>query len=74
MNQEAQTAIANQKPWPTLDEVRAQLWETNQRLYQRIEQLEESLVEVKQQLQKFKHDPHVKNVLANIDAALKEPK
>jgi hypothetical protein len=58
--------------WPTLDEVRAHLWETTQLLYRRIGHLEGTLIGIRDQL--AGHEPNIPHLIAKIDAALKEPK
>jgi len=62
------------KAWPTLDEVRQQLWDTTQKLYKRIGFLEGTLFGVRDQISKFKSHPDVAQLIATIDSALKEPK
>lgn len=62
------------KKWPTLDEVRQQLWDTTQRLYQRVGRLEGTLIGVREQLVLFKNNPDIERLIGVIDEALKEPK
>lgn len=65
--------------WPTLDEVRAQLWETSQRLFSQVAKdsrrlgfLEGTLLGIRDQL--AGHEPNIPHLISKIDAALKEPK
>ena len=60
--------------WPTLDEVRQQLWDTTQRLYQRVGHLEGTLIGVREQLVRVNHNPDIERLTGVIDAALKESK
>ena len=60
--------------WPTLDEVRQQLWDTTQRLYTRVGHLEGTLIGVRDQLVQFSYYTDIARLIAKIDAALKESK
>ena len=60
--------------WPTLNEVRQQLWDTTQRLYQRVGHLEGTLIGVREQLVPFKDNPDIDRLIDVINAALKDPK